>query len=230
MQIHNIFPLTVCFDTLKISENERKKLIDHIKNLHKKSEPKHNPHSAWTGDVHGSEFLFNDLKFKNLTSLISLKIYEYLDLLSINTTMLDLYFQRSWATITNTNQNIKFHTHSQSHISFAYYLLKPAGTGGIVFKSDDPQNEICKNIFVKDKVEKNLLTKTTAYNANEAYIDLKQDSIVIFPSKTRHSTSPNKSNKIRISLSGDIVLMLKKSDGFEHLMPNFKHWKKLNKN
>ena len=50
MQIHNIFPLTVCFDTLKISENERKKLIDNIKNLHKKSEPKHNPHSAWTGD------------------------------------------------------------------------------------------------------------------------------------------------------------------------------------
>ena len=56
--------------------------------------------------------------------------------------------------------------------------------------------------------------------------DLDQDSIIIFPSKTLHATVPNKSNKPRISISGDISIMLKESKGFEHLMPNFSNWKK----
>ena len=56
--------------------------------------------------------------------------------------------------------------------------------------------------------------------------DLDQDSIIIFQSKTLHATVPNKSNKPRISISGDISIMLKESKGFEHLMPNFSNWKK----
>ena len=50
--------------------------------------------------------------------------------------------------------------------------------------------------------------------------------LLIFPSKTPHATLPNKSNSPRISISGDITIMLKNSEGFEHLMPNFKNWTK----
>ena len=56
--------------------------------------------------------------------------------------------------------------------------------------------------------------------------DLDQDSIIVFPSKTPHATVPNKSGLPRISISGDISIMLKDSKGFEHLMPNFSNWKK----
>ena len=55
--------------------------------------------------------------------------------------------------------------------------------------------------------------------------DLEQDSIIIFPSKTP-ATMPNKSGKSRISIL-NITIMLKNSDGFEHLMPNFKYWTKV---
>ena len=54
-----------------------------------------------------------------------------------------------------------------------------------------------------------------------------QDSIFIFPSKTPHATLPNKSGFPRISISGDVTIMLKDSKGFEHLMPNFKNWSKI---
>ena len=37
---------------------------------------------------------------------------------------------------------------------------------------------------------------------------------------------PNKSGQVRISISGDITIMLKNSEGFEHLMPNFSNWTK----
>ena len=109
---------------------------------------------AWTGDTKGHEFLFNNKLFKNLSNKISKSIINYLRVLDINTDLLDIYYQRSWATYTESEQKINFHTHSQSNISFAYYLLKPKNSGGIIFKSNELQNELAKNIFTSSKLEK----------------------------------------------------------------------------
>ena len=87
------------------------------------------------------------LTSKNLAKKISHSVIKYLKNLEINTDLLDIYYQRSWATFTEELQKINFHTHSQSNISFAYYLLKPANSGGIIFKTNQQQNEIAKNIF-----------------------------------------------------------------------------------
>ena len=48
----------------------------------------------------------------------------------------------------------------------------------------------------------------------------------IFPSQTLYSIGKNDSVKKRIFLSGDVFLILKNSEGYKHLMPNFKKWKK----
>ena len=53
-----------------------------------------------------------------------------------------------------------------------------------------------------------------------------EDEIVIFPSKTAHSTMRNSSNEDRISISGDISIILKKSNQFEQLLPNPNFWQK----
>ena len=124
MKIHNIFPLTIIHDKIEISDDERNKLVHNIFSSHKNSNPNHNPENAWTGDVHGYEFLLKQADFSNIASLISKKVYEYLKVLSINTEHIDLYFQRSWATISYGNETIAKHKHMQSHISFAYYLKK----------------------------------------------------------------------------------------------------------
>ena len=78
----------------------------------------------------------------------------------------------------------------------------------------------------ESKIEKSLINKANVYNSDKSFFDLNQDSIVIFPSKTPHATTPNKSKSIRISISGDITIMLKDSSGFEHIMPNFNYWTK----
>ena len=139
---------------------------------------------------------------------------------------MDIYYQRSWATYTESEQKINFHTHSQSNISFAYYLLKPKNSGGIIFKSNELQNELAKNIFTSSKLEKSLIKKANVYNSDKSMFDPNQGSIIIFPSKTPHATLPNKSSLPRISISGDVTIMLKNSNGFEHLMPNFRNWTK----
>ena len=61
---------------------------------------------------------------------------------------------------------------------------------------------------------------------NTPNIDLhvSEDDIIIFPSKIKHSTIPNKTENPRISISGDIVIMLKNSFGHERLMPHYQNW------
>ena len=224
MKALNLFPLTVAQDKITISGDERNIFINEIEKMQLKSNQQSD--YAWTGDTNGYEFLFKNKLFENLAKKISDVIIEYLKILEINTNLLDIYYQRSWATYTNNKQSINFHTHSQSNISFAYYLLKPPGSGGIIFRSNELQNEIAKNMFTRSKLEKSLINKANAYNSDRSMFDLEQDSIIIFPSKTLHATMPNQSGEPRISISGDISLMLKDSDGFEHLMPSFKNWTK----
>ena len=225
MKVFNLFPLTVLQSSIHIENSERNILINEIKKM-KKQESNKKTSYAWTGDTKGHEFLFSNTLFKKLSQKISLTIIEYLKILEINTDNLDIYYQRSWATFTENEQSINFHTHSQSNISFAYYLLKPAKSGGIIFRSNELQNEIAKNIFTQSKLEKSLINKANPYNSDRSMFDLEQDSIIIFPSKTPHATLPNKSGFPRISISGDVSIMLKDSKGFEHLMPNFSNWTK----
>ena len=226
MQIYNLFPLTIIKETISLEEREREILINEIKNMKKNNTEEKKNKNAWTGDTKGYEFLFSNSLFKNLSNKISKTILKYLETFEINTDLLDIFYQRSWATITENEQSINFHTHSQYNISFAYYLLKPKDSGGIIFKSNELQNEIAKNIFTSSKLEKSLINRPNAYNSDRSMFDLEQDSIIIFPSKTPHATVPNNSGLPRISISGDISIMLKESKGFEHLMPNFNNWTK----
>ena len=227
MKTHQLFPLTIAQDKIEITNEDRISLANAINKMRKIS-PQDNKNSAWTGDTQGYEFLFNDPLFKEIKNKISLKIFNYLNILSINTDKIDLFYQRTWATFTQNKQNISFHTHAQSNISFAYYLVKPPKSGGIIFKGNQLQNEIANDIFNEDKYHQSLIKNTNAYNAKKVIIDAEEDSIIIFPSKSLHATMPNESGKTRISLSGDISMMLKDSEGFEHLMPGFKNWQPLN--
>ncbi len=226
MKALNLFPLTIAQDIIVIDEHERTILINEIEKMQSTNKKTNKSIYAWTGDTKGYEFIFSNNIFKNLSKQISTSIIKYLELFEINTDLLDIFYQRSWATYTNNEENINFHTHSQSNISFAYYLLKPNNSGGIIFRSNELQNEIAKNIFTSSKIDKSLINKPNAYNSDKSVFDLEQDGIIIFPSKTPHATMPNKSGKPRISISGDVTIMLKDSKGFEHLMPNFKKWKK----
>ena len=58
-------------------------------------------------------------------------------------------------------------------------------------------------------------------------MDVKEDDIVIFPSKTPHGTDQGPNNNERISISGDVIFLAKDSNLLEHLTPSFDNWKKI---
>ena len=226
MKIHQLFPLMVAIDKLGLSPSCRKNMCSWIQHV-ASTENDTQSASAWTGDINGHEFLLADPRFEPLKELIVEKLYLYLDALAINRDKVELYVQRSWATYTQQGQNIASHTHAQSHLTFAYYLNKPDNSGDIAFIPREQQNEIAPGIFNSDKYNLSLIEKPNMFNGKRIVLQGKQDDIVVFPSKQPHVTTPNYSGKPRISISGDVVVMLRDSGGFEHLMPNISHWQKV---
>ena len=93
MKILNIFPLTLAQDTIILDKIEKKKLIEEIKSMKGLNNTSKESNYAWTGDTKGHEFLFSNNLFKNLASKISQSIIKYLNLLEINTNLLDIYYQ-----------------------------------------------------------------------------------------------------------------------------------------
>ena len=221
----DLFPLSVFQDKILLSQDEKKGIIDYIFKIENETSnaEKVSKDDAWLGDRKGHEFLLKNSKFQKLEQLISEKIKLYIEMLDIESNKLDFFYQRSWATITRKAERIKPHAHVQSNISFAYYLHKPKNSGDLRFNTD-PQNEIATGLFSGENVGLGLLKKVSLRNTSNADVNIQEDDIIIFPSKTRHSTIPNQTEKPRISISGDVIIMLKDSFGYEKLMPHYNNW------
>ena len=223
-EVFDFFPLTIFKDKIIIPQKEKNELINFIfksENEGKKIQKRKG--DAWLGDTRGQEYLFKSPIMKNLSNLISEKIKLYTAMLSLNNEKLYFYYQRTWATITKNKEQIRLHSHDQSNISFAYYLLKPKDSGNIRFSSES-QNEIAKGLFHKEKLDLGLLKEVTKRNTPNIDLNIEEDNIIIFPSKTKHSTTPNITENTRISISGDVTILLKDSSGHERLMPHFNNW------
>lgn len=223
-KVFDFFPLSVFKDKIILKSDEKKIINDFIFSTEKDSDHTNKrKQDAWLGDTKGQEFLFKNSNFKNLAKLIGDKIKTYTTILNIDNEQINFFYQRSWATITRTEERIHQHSHDQSNISFAYYPLKPAKSGNIKFFVQ-PQNEIAAGLFHYEKLKLGLLKEVNVRNAPSIDLHVEEDDIVIFPSKTKHATTPNKTKNPRISISGDITIMLKDSFGHERLMPHYNNW------
>ena len=230
MKIYNIFPLTIYQSKIEIEKNEKKKLISLIKDMkvNSKNLEYYNKVGSWTGDTQGFENLHHNPDFINFHKEVKKKIIEYLNVLNIDQNQLDIYVQRSWATISEGKEHIDKHSHLQSHISFAYYLKKSKGDSKINFYDDKRHNELIPGLFESPTANKRkILKKIDLHNSSSISIDPDEGDIVIFPSKTPHSTQPNVTNNERISISADITLIAKDSELLEHLAPPISNWQKI---
>jgi len=230
MKVHNFFPLSILQDQIKLTDEEKIKLINYIRAMKSNSQNSdyQKNDASWTGDTQGYEYIFNIPKFENLFLEVKKKIEIYLDFLKIDKDQIEIYIQRSWATISDSSEVISKHQHLQSHLSFAYYLKKNVEDSNFIIYDDDKKNEFIPGLFgSKTLIQKKLIKEISFSTATRIALDVKEDDIVIFPSKTPHSTDQIKTNSERISISGDVIFVAKDTTNIEHLMPNFKNWKKL---
>ena len=230
MQVINLFPLSLVKEKILLSNTIKDEMKNEILSmvLDSKNENYKGPIDSWTGDTQGFEYLYKNKKFKSLFKEIKKKLVNYLTHLGINHNEIDLYITRSWATLSNGKEKIKQHRHKQSHISFAYYLKKNSEDSNIVFFEEFYRNEIVPGIFTNQTIKnKGIINKFNLFNAPSIDINVEEDDILIFPSKSLHGTQPNKLNKERISISGDVICVAKNSELLENMLPPLENWDKI---
>ena len=229
-QIFNFFPLSVLKSKINLTSDQKQKMIDEVFSMEKKSKnlDYKNQTSSWTGDTQGFEYLHNNPVFNIFFEEIKKKVFEYLDALAVDKEKLEIYIQRSWATISRDKENIALHKHLQSHLSFAYYLKKKDTDANLLFIDETKHNEFLPGLFLSPTtLKEQIINKRNISNTAAIVFDAKEDEIVMFPSKTSHQTQPNVKNHERISLSADIFLTSKHSENIEHLVTQFDNWKKI---
>ena len=229
-QIFNFFPLSILKSKIEFSEEKKKKMLDEIFAMEKKSKNNEykNPTSSWTGDTQGFEYIHNNPIFDDFFIEVKKRIIEYLDALQVDYEQLDIFIQRSWATISKEKENIALHKHLQSHLSFAYYLKKSETDSNLLLIDETKHNEFLPGLFLSPSSnKKQIIKKRNISNTAAIVFDAKEDEIVIFPSKTPHQTQPNIKNNNRVSISADIFIASKNSENLEHLVTPFKNWKSI---
>ena len=230
MDLINLFPLTIIKDKILIRDEEKINMINEIRDMKKNSKNINyqTKTNAWTGDTQGYEFIHKNKNFKKLFDEIAKRVWVYLNYIEIDKELIDLYIQRSWATISEGNERIKKHRHFQSHISFAYYLKKNKEDSNFVVFDESYKNEVMPGIFRSDTaLKKGIVKKMNQFNVTQAIVNIQENDIVIFPSKTIHSTQPSFNNNERISISADIACVAKDSKLLEMGMPPLKEWTKI---
>ncbi len=227
-QIYNFFPLSIYRAKIKLSEKNKKEMIEEIIKMKRDSDKGLKPNqNAWTGDTHGHEYLYKNEKFKLFYEEVEKHVVKYMDHFDLDVSKLEFYFQRSWATLSNSKEHISPHDHSQSNLSFAYYLKKQPDDSQLVLIDTSKHNEFIPQLFTSPSVNRSkIFKKRTITNTPRINIETKEDDIIIFPSKTLHGTEKNINNNERISISADISVLAKESKNLEHLTPPFSEWKK----
>lgn len=226
----NLFPLSIIKEEISLNKEEKKNMIDEIKLMISQPEKKNNRNdeSSWTGDTQGFEYLFKNKKFHPLLIEIKKYLKKYINHLGIDENKIDLYMTRSWATVSMGKERISKHKHKQSHISFAYYLKKNEEDSNIVFFDENYQNEIIPGLFVSSTVKnEGIMKNLNLMNAVSVDIKVKENDIIIFPSKALHGTQAYRNNNERISISGDIICVAKDSNLLETMMPPISNWDKI---
>ena len=230
MKILNFFPLSIFQDQIDLGEEQKVSLVNEVRNMKNNSQNLNykETNDSWTGDTQGHEFIHKNQKFDIFFSELRKKIDLYLDYLKIDTYQVEPFIQRSWATISDGKEAINNHKHLQSHLSFAYYLKKNPEDSKFVLQDEIYRNEFIPGLFKsKTAIEKKIIKKMSISTAPRVSVDIKEDDILIFPSKTLHGTERYKSNNERISISGDVTFLSRDSNLLEHLIPSYENWKKL---
>ena len=139
---------------------------------------------------------------------------------------------KSWLSRARRPDNeIRWHIHSTSHISFVYYLSTPDNSHAIEFENTCTKNDLFKamNVEDTDTSDRNIVKNFNPLNSPAFYMQPIEGHLVLFPSSLSHHTRfmGGSFEGERLGIVGDMTLMLKE-DELHYSMGYIddKYWKK----
>lgn len=230
IQIFNIFPTTIYTNTINDHKKHKEEFYkiypkyDYNQKSIKDGEEWYNTTSENFGNpiIHLEDSL-NDL-FEEIISNVKTYVNDILKYQDI----FDYIITKSWISRSRAAyENIRWHTHSTSHISFSYYLNTPPNSHSLKFSNPTNHNGLFSGLNtseVKDGVkERNEL------NASTFFINPEEGLLILFPSSMKHCTECTSKNfeGERLAIVGDITLVFKEDGTNDYSMGyiNPKYWK-----
>lgn len=184
----------------------------------------------------GHQSVHHDIRFKKVFSDIADTIRKHLTTLSVDTSMIEVYIQKSFFNISKHYGN-PLHNHIESHISFTYYPhIHESCAQELVFYQDryKVSNDICEE-FLEFNVKEWHDINATSYS-----LKTREGDIFVFPSKLTHSVESDKTSndeaesfktieQLRVSrfcVVGDVILTRKDTKHYDRLLMPIDNWRK----
>ena len=224
----NIFPTTIYVG----------EMVDHqkYKEEFNKVYPKYDyEETSWDNTVSenlGKPFIHLEDNLDSLFYEISLHAKKYVcDVLEYKD-IFDYVITKSWLSRARRPDNeIRWHFHSTSHISFVYYLSTPNNSHTLEFQNTCTKNDLFKamNVEDEDTADRNMVKNYNPLNSPAFYMHPIEGSLFLFPSSLSHHTRfmGGDFKGERLGIVGDITLMLKEDQlNFSMGYIDNKYWKK----
>ena len=225
-KLHQFFPLSIYSGLAGLTIEQRAAMVRDV-DLAVESTGYSDDNSSWTGDVNGYHQLHDDPIYAPLVAVVHKALIEYNTAAGIAPNQYDYWFTRSWAVKQTEGRVVDYHRHEMSHISIVYYPEVPEGSGSLQLATDSHQNELYDGMFRPEQYTQRMVSLSNPHSAAETGLVVSNDLLVLFPSKTGHRTSPNKTGSPRYSITMDVLMTLKSADRHEFGLPPVENWKKL---
>ena len=100
-----------------------------------------------------------------------------------------------WATVNSTGTSHAIHSHPNNFLSGVYYIQTQPGADTINFHDPRPQTGIIRPP----------ITELTSQNTDQVVVNVSNGTLLMFPAYLSHSVAQNESDKLRISISFNLM-------------------------
>ena len=103
-----------------------------------------------------------------------------------------------WANVNASEASHAIHSHPNNFLSGIYYVSTHPGADSVNFHDPRPQTGIIRPP----------VTQLTSQNTDQVVVRVSDGMLLMFPSYLAHSVAPNESDKLRISISFNMMFSL----------------------
>ena len=227
MEIFNVFPTTIYVDKMVNHENYKKNFYDVYHKFDYEENEVNNTVSENVGNplIHDEECL--DSLFSEVIDHVRKYTFDVLKYKNI----FDYVITKTWLSrARQPNDEIRWHIHSTSHISFSYYVNVPPNSHCLEFENECSKNDLFKTMNIgDDNPHRSMVENYNELNSETFYIHPPEGYVAMFPSSLSHNTRfmGGEFKGERLAIVGDITLILKE-DQLHYSMGYIddKYWKK----
>lgn len=232
--LHALFPTMVFQKTLEAHE-EYRQLFDAQKAGHGFAPETGDGGKHFAGEYHGQILLHQEPSLRPFFEQLAFQVSNYLRSLGMKPEFFEMRCLKSWFVFCEPggeeNDAMIAHNHSCSDVSWVYYVDVPKDCPAIRFHAGRRLNTApFESAFHYDwsTDEKSAVSTINWWNSETWSFQPATGDLLMFPGHQLHSVDSNHCVQTRISVAGDIALVLRPEfTNLEFGRTNPKHWLKM---